>query len=87
MPVPPAPEPQKAANRLAPAESILLRERIERIKSAVPIAGMVERYIKLQPSGDRLVGLCPFHQEHKPCSPCSRTPALSIASAARSMAM
>jgi DNA primase len=43
-----------------------LRQRIERIKRAVFIVGIVGRYTKLRSSGDYLAGLCPLHSDHNP---------------------
>ena len=40
--------------------------RVERIKRAVPIAKIIERYVTLRPSGKSLTGLCPFHEDHNP---------------------
>ncbi len=42
------------------------REKIERIKHAVPIEQVVGDYVELRPSGITLVGICPFHEDHKP---------------------
>jgi DNA primase len=42
------------------------RERIERVKKAVPIEGLIGRVVQLRPSGGMLVGLCPFHEDHVP---------------------
>lgn len=43
-----------------------LRQRIERLKAAVPIVSVVERYISLEGSGDNMMGLCPFHPDREP---------------------
>lgn len=67
MPAPPSPEP--ALHMRTPrseGSGSELRQRIERIKSDVPIAELVGRYVKLQATGDNLIGLCPFHQDHNP---------------------
>src|SRR5712692_6213606 len=42
------------------------REKIERSKHAVPIEQVVGAYVGLRPSGITLVGICPFHEDHKP---------------------
>jgi len=42
------------------------RERIERIKNDNPIAQVIGRYVELRPSGNNLVGLCPFHEDRVP---------------------
>ena len=67
MPAPPAPPP--VTPPLAPRSQSLdpaLRERVDRIKRDNPIAEVVGRYVKLQGSGDRLAGLCPFHPDRNP---------------------
>lgn len=67
MPVPPSPhevkpQPLPAASSLNPE----LRQRVTRIKSQVPIADVIGQYLKLEPYGDYLMGLCPFHDDHNP---------------------
>jgi hypothetical protein len=42
------------------------RERIERIKRDVPIETVVGVYMQLHRSGITLIGLCPFHEDHRP---------------------
>jgi len=42
------------------------RERVERIKREVPIAQVVGQYVHLRSSGQNLVGVCPFHEDHIP---------------------
>jgi DNA primase len=42
------------------------RERIHRVKKAVPIEGLIGGAVALRPSGGMLVGLCPFHEDHVP---------------------
>ncbi len=42
------------------------RERIEKIKRLVPIERVVAKYIELRKSGKTFVGVCPFHDDHKP---------------------
>jgi hypothetical protein len=43
-----------------------LSQRIERIKREVPIETVIGRSVQLQPSGNRLMGRCPFHEDHTP---------------------
>jgi hypothetical protein len=50
----------------SPGPDSLLRQRVMRIKSQVPIAKVIGQYIKLQVSGENLTGLCPFHDDHNP---------------------
>src|SRR5260370_28633201 len=40
--------------------------RLERIKKEVPIAQVVAHYVHLRMSGENLVGICPFHEDHIP---------------------
>lgn len=42
------------------------RERIERIKRDVSIETVVGAYLQLRRSGITLIGLCPFHEDHRP---------------------
>ena len=66
-PVPPQPEMEMFEHfPRAHEENSLPRERIERIKSQVPIAHVIGQYIKLQICGDKLIGHCPFHEDHNP---------------------
>src|SRR6185369_10165807 len=44
----------------------LLAKRIQRIKSAMPIAEIVGQYVDLRPSGRTLLGRCPFHDDRTP---------------------
>ena len=39
---------------------------IERIRAAASIVEVIEGYVRLDPLGRRLVGLCPFHLERTP---------------------
>ena len=40
---------------------------LERIKAAVPVAALCERYgIELKPQGKDLIGRCPFHDDKTP---------------------
>ena len=42
------------------------QESIERVKDAVDIVEVVSAYTELRRSGQRFVGLCPFHDERTP---------------------
>jgi DNA primase len=44
----------------------LLGARIERIKQSLPIEKVISEYAPLRPSGNKLVGLCPLHDDHNP---------------------
>ena len=49
----------------------LLKERIQRIKTEVPIEMVIQKYVQLKPSGfATLVARCPFHND--------RTPSLAV---------
>ena len=39
---------------------------IQRVLQAVNIVDVVNRYVSLSPRGKEWVGLCPFHEDHKP---------------------
>jgi DNA primase len=41
-------------------------DELVRLKSSVRIDSIVGRYVLLRPSGANLVGLCPFHEDHRP---------------------
>ncbi len=43
-----------------------LRQRIERLKEAMPIADLVRRYVPLTGSEGSLAGRCPFHEDRTP---------------------
>jgi DNA primase len=66
-PAPPQPEAQvhECLPRAHEGNS-LLKERIERIKTQVPIGHVIGQYIKLQICGDKLIGHCPFHEDRIP---------------------
>lgn len=67
QPAPPAPEPAVPVRRAQSTETAsALRQRIDRLKSAVPIVEVVRQYVELRPSGSAFVGLCPFHDDHVP---------------------
>jgi len=42
------------------------REDIERVRANNPIEQVIGRYVELRPSGRRLVGRCPFHEDRSP---------------------
>ncbi len=46
--------------------SFVPAETIQDIKSRLDPVAIVQRYVALQPAGDRFSGVCPFHQETKP---------------------
>jgi DNA primase len=66
-PVPPPPVPvireDQPVRRYAHSGP---NDRVARIKSAVSIADIVQKYVKLRPAGSTLVGLCPFHDDRNP---------------------
>jgi DNA primase len=64
----PAPAGEETPRQVRPSTQLSRegRERIERVKTAVPIAAVVGRYVKLEPSGETLAGLCPFHKDEHP---------------------
>jgi hypothetical protein len=64
-PVPPL-AARHAGRSSAKTGSSPLRERVDELKARVPIAEVVGRSISLQTSGEVLVGLCPFHEDHRP---------------------
>ena len=52
-----------------PAPGLLdprLRERLDRLKAALPIEALISRYVILQRVGSHIVGLCPFHDDRSP---------------------
>ena len=42
------------------------RDEIERVRANNPIEQVIGRYVNLRPSGRRLIGRCPFHEERSP---------------------
>jgi DNA primase len=62
------PPPPMLIEALPPARGVdsPARERIDRIKQALPIEGLVGRYVALQVSGGMFVGRCPFHDDQVP---------------------
>jgi DNA primase len=69
-PIPPVPLPAPEPNTSRPEMDDTPREHIERLKRMHPIADVVSRYVSLRPSGGRLMGPCPFHDD--------RTPSLTV---------
>lgn len=66
-PAPPPPVPVIHVDQPAPRDSSSpLRQRIDDIKRDVSITHIVGRYVQLQPSGNNLIGLCPFHTDRNP---------------------
>jgi DNA primase len=41
-------------------------DKVQRIKSRIPIAHVIVHYVSLHPSGNRLLGRCPFHEDRTP---------------------
>jgi DNA primase len=39
---------------------------VKELKSRLPIEDLIGRYVPLRPSGQRLIGQCPFHEDHTP---------------------
>lgn len=64
--VPPPPEPHPATRSTGGDTDPAGRERIERIKREAPIETVVGAYLELRRSGTTLIGLCPFHEDHRP---------------------
>jgi DNA primase len=62
----PAPPEAEAPRFVRKARNDDSRERVERVKSVSPIAQIVGQYVQLRPSGNNLVGLCPFHEDRIP---------------------
>src|SRR6266852_214789 len=63
---PPEPEsPPEAPHQIARLNP-QFRERIERIKRELPIEQVIGSYVELRASGATFVGLCPFHDDHRP---------------------
>jgi len=46
--------------------SIATIERVEQIKTDIPVAQVIAHYVPLKMSGRNLVGRCPFHDDHTP---------------------
>jgi len=42
------------------------RDEIDTVRANNPIEQVIARYVELRPSGRRLVGCCPFHEERSP---------------------
>lgn len=65
VPVPPPP-PRRERERTTSRSDLVLRQRIDELKHGVEIADVLRRYVELQPAGENMVGLCPFHEDHQP---------------------
>jgi DNA primase len=50
----------------SPAGQKATARRAERLKRAIPLDGVVRRYTELKPSGNKLLGRCPFHDDTTP---------------------
>ncbi len=44
----------------------LLADRLQRIKTEIPLERVIAEYIQLRPSGKNLIGRCPFHDDRTP---------------------
>ena len=42
------------------------RVDIERVREATDLVALISKYVPLQPKGREWLGLCPFHEDHKP---------------------
>lgn len=61
--------PRTTPSKHDPLSSVIVpgpRDRIERVKTAVPIEEVIGQYVAIQKSGERFIGLCPFHEERRP---------------------
>jgi DNA primase len=66
MPMPPSPPTERTQSPRASSLDPEMKQRTTRIKSEVPIADLIGQYLKLEPYGDYLMGVCPFHDDHHP---------------------
>jgi len=64
-PAPPESEVHPYAPKTRKSQSVE-RERVERVKNENSIIQVISRYVELRPSGQNLVGLCPFHEDRIP---------------------
>jgi len=63
----PPPEPEADPKPSKPLRlDSQLREHVAHIKREIPIEQIVGSYVELRASGATLVGLCPFHDDHRP---------------------
>jgi DNA primase len=63
----PPPEPESDPKPAKPLRlDPQLRERVAHVKRQIPIEQIVGSYVELHASGATLVGLCPFHDDHRP---------------------
>ena len=49
-----------------PEQEMSDRVDIERVREAVDLVALISEYVPLQPKGREWIGLCPFHDDHKP---------------------
>ena len=42
------------------------RVDIERVREAVDLVALISEFVPLQPKGREWIGVCPFHDDHKP---------------------
>ena len=42
------------------------RSDIERVREAVSLVALISEYVRLEPKGNEWVGICPFHDDHRP---------------------
>ena len=59
-------EPRPHRRATMQSTDSLLAKRIQRIRTAMPIAEIIGQYVNLRPSGRTLVGRCPFHDDRTP---------------------
>jgi hypothetical protein len=59
-------EPDDTPKDHPPAVHKAVARRAERLKKSLPLDRVVRRYVDLKPSGNRLRGRCPFHQDDDP---------------------
>ena len=41
-------------------------DQIRQVQQATDLVALVGQHVRLQPRGKEFVGLCPFHDDHKP---------------------
>jgi hypothetical protein len=63
----PPPTPQEPARTPKPGPQMSrFHQDAERLKRSVPLADVVDHYVRLRRAGETYVGLCPFHEDHHP---------------------